>query len=124
MISFSLTDSEDAVSYEMYNAPFTDSEVATGQESVTTLSGDVYVDFVYTKRTWTREFSYMKESDYLRLKAFYDRQKTTLQFPLLSIPEFGIENVPVYLKISDRKTINSCGAVVDVKLTMRETVQQ
>lgn len=124
MISFTLTDSQASVTHEFYNAPFTDSEADRGEEMVTTLDGNVYVDFIYTKRIWKRKFSFLRENDYLALRGFVDRQRTLYKFPLLSIPEFGVENVPVYLEISDRKTTNACGDVVDVTLTMRETVQQ
>lgn len=123
MITFKLTDSTDSQTYTLYDVPFTDSEEG-GEETITTLDGNVYVDFIYTKNTWEREFSFMKESDYLSLKGFQDRQRTTYKFPTLSIPAFNVTNVPVYLKISDRKTVDACGNVEDVKITMRETTQQ
>lgn len=123
MITFTLTDQQDSQTYQWYETPFTDSEEG-GEEMITTLDGNVYVDFLYTKRTWEREFAYLSETEYLTLKGFVDRQKTNYRFPLLSISEFGVENVPVYLQISERKTINACGMVEGVKITMRETVQQ
>lgn len=123
MITFTLTDSQDSQTYQYYEAPFTDSEVG-GEESITTLNGNVYVDFIYTKRVWERKFAWLSEEDYLNLKAFVDRQRTTYKFPLLSIPEFGIEDIPVYLTISERNTTNACGMVEDITVTMRETVQQ
>lgn len=123
MITFTLKDTTDVQTYELYDAPFTDKETG-GEESITTLDGNVYVDFIYTKRTWTREFAFLKEADYLALKAFVDHQRTSYKFPLLSISEWNVVDVPVYVQISDRKTTNACGDVVDVKLTMRETVQQ
>lgn len=124
MISFILSDSQETVSYELYDAPFSDAEVNGGESVITTLDGNVYVDFAYNKRIWTREFAFLKEEAYMQLKGFQNRQRETYKFPLLSIPEFGVANVPVYLTISERKTTNSCGDVVDVKLTMRETTQQ
>ncbi len=122
MITFTLTDQQESKTYQWYDTPFTDAEEG-GEEAITTLDGNVYVDFLYTKRTWEREFSYMEENEWLTLKGFVDRQKTNYRFPLLSIPEFGIENIPVYIQISERQTINKCGMVENVKLTMRETVQ-
>ena len=95
MITFTLTDSTDSQTYTLYDVPFTDSEEG-GEETITTLDGNVYVDFIYTKNTWEREFSFMKESDYLSLKGFQE----------------------------DRKTVDACGNVEDVKITMRETTQQ
>lgn len=124
MISFTLTDNQESETYELYDVPFTDAEVSDGEEQITTLDGNVYVDFLFTKRVWTREFTFMKEADYLKLKGFQDRQRTNFKFPLLSIPEFGVEEVPVYLQLSERNTRNACGDVVDVVLTMRETTQQ
>lgn len=124
MISFTLTDSQASVTHELYDAPFTDSEADGGEEMITTLNGNVYVDFIYTKRIWKRKFSFLREDDYLTLRGFVDRQRTLYKFPLLTIPEFGVTNVPVYLEISERKTTNECGDVVDVTLSMRETVQQ
>lgn len=122
MITLTLSDSTTSKTYKWFNTPFIDSEEG-GEEMVTTLDGNVYVDFLYTKRTWEREFAYMKESDYLELKGFVDRQKSLIRFPLLSIPEFGILNIPVYMQISERSTINACGDVENVKITMRETTQ-
>ena len=123
MITFTLTDSTDSQTYQWYDTPFTDSEEG-GEETIATLDGNIYVDVLYTKRTWEREFATLSEEEYLTLKGFVDRQRTTFKFPLLSIPEFGVENIPVYVQISERKTINSCGRVEDVKITMRETTQQ
>lgn len=123
MITFTLADSVDSQTYTYYQTPFVDAEEG-GEEVNTTLDGNVYVDFLYTKRTWEREFAWMSEQDYLTLKAFVDRQKQLYKFPLLSIPEFGVENVPVYIQIDERNTINGCGDVENVKITMRETVQQ
>lgn len=123
MITLTLTDSQDSRTYQDYEVPFTDSEVG-GEESITTLNGNVYVDFIYTKHVWERKFAWLSEEDYLALKGFVDRQRTTCKFPLLSIPEFGIENVPVYLTISERNTTNACGMVEDITTTMRETTQQ
>jgi hypothetical protein len=40
------------------------------------------------------------------------------------VPEYGVENVPVVMNISARKTINQCLRVEDVEITLRETVQQ
>lgn len=123
MITFTLTDQTDSQTYTLYEAPFEDAEEG-GEEMVTTLDGNVYVDFLFTKRTWTREFKFMREADYLTLKGFVDRQRTTYKFPTLTITEFGVSNVPVYVQISERKTTNACGDVEDVQITMRETVQQ
>lgn len=124
MIEFTLTDTSESVTHTMYDVPFADGEVEGGQEQITTLDGNVYVDFLYKKRVWTRQFAFLREQDYLALKGFADRQYNTYKFPLLSIPQFGIENVPVYLQISERKTTDACGNVIDVTLTMRETTQQ
>lgn len=127
MITFTLKDSTNTtgVTYEWYDAPFTDSEI-NGENEITTLSGDVYVDYLFQKRSWAREFAFMSEDEYLTLKGFVDRQRTLYRFPTLTIKQGTstiVSDVPVRMTINDRKTTNSCGTVEKVKITMRETVQ-
>jgi len=124
VIKFILSDDTDSREYTLYETPFVDKEVEGGEEEITTLNGNVYVDFIYTKRIWERTFSVLSQNEYLALNGFQDIKRTTYKFPYLSIPEFGIDRVPVYLKISERNTINACGMVTDISLIMRETVQQ
>lgn len=122
-LTLTLTDTQDTVTYELLEVPFTTEDVV-GKSDITTLSGNVYVDFLYDKRRWKHKWKTMSEAEYNKLRGFYDRQLTLYKFPLLSIPEYGIEDVPVVMSISARKTVNNCLRVEDVEITLRETVQQ
>ena len=122
-LTLTLTDTQDTVTYTMLEVPFTTEDVE-GKSEITTLSGDVYVDYLYNKRRWTHRWATLSEAEYNKLRGFYERQFTTYKFPLLSVPEYGVENVPVVMNFSARKTINQCLRVEDVEITLRETVQQ
>lgn len=122
-LTLTLTDAQDAVTYTLLEVPLTTEDVE-GKSEITTLGGNVYVDFLYGKRLWRHSWKTMSEAGYNKLRGFYDRQFTNFKFPLLSIPEYGVENVPVSMTISARKTVNNCLRVEDVEITLRETVQQ
>ncbi len=122
-LTLTLTDTQDTVTYTLLEVPFTTEDV-TGKSEITTLSGNIYVDYLYNKRQWKHKWKTMSEAQYNKLRGFYDRQLTTYKFPLLSVPEYGVENVPVAMNISARKTVNNCLRVEDVEITLRETVQQ
>lgn len=122
-LTLTLTDTVDTVTYALLEVPFTTEDV-TGKSEITTLSGNVYVDYLYNKRRWIHKWKTMSEAEYNKLRGFYDRQTTLYKFPLLSIPEYGISNVPVVMTISPRKTVNNCLRVEDVEIKLRETVQQ
>lgn len=122
-LTLTLTDTVDTVTYNLLEVPFTTEDVA-GKTDITTLSGNVYVDYLYNKRRWIHKWKTMSESEYNKLRGFYDRQLSLYKFPLLSIPEYGIENVPVVMSISARKTVNNCLRVEDVEIKLRETTQQ
>lgn len=121
-LTLTLTDTQDTVTYTLLEVPFTTEDV-TGTTSVTTLSGNVYTDYLYDKRQWKHKWSWMTEADYNKLRGFFDRQFTLYKYPLLSIPDYGVENVPVKMEISARKTIDNCLRVEDVEIKLRETAQ-
>lgn len=122
-LTLTLTDTQDTVTYTLLEVPFTTEDV-TGKSEIAVLSGNVYVDYLYNKRRWKHKWKTMSEAEYNKLRGFYDRQLSLYKFPLLSIPEYGVENVPVVMGISARKTVNNCLRVEDVEITLRETTQQ
>lgn len=121
-LTLTLTDAQDTVTYDLLEVPFTTEDV-TGTATVTTLSGNIFTDYLYDKRRWSHKWSWMTEAQYNKLRGFYDRQFSLYKYPLLSIPEYGVENVPVAMEISARKTIDNCLRVEDVEITLRETTQ-
>jgi hypothetical protein len=122
MISLTLVDLQNSKTWELLEVPFTEQPVE-GVSDVQTLSGNVYTDFLYQKRIWKHKWAYMTEQEYLELRAFYDRQFTDYKYPLVTIPDLGVENVPVRMSINNRNIVNNCGVVSGVEITLRETAQ-
>lgn len=104
------------------NTPLSESIIESSAE-VTTLDLNVYVDLMNTKRLWRITWGYMEATDYARLRDFYDRQFTALQFPDVTIPDLGVTSVVVRATISDKNITDESGLIENVELTLRETVQ-
>lgn len=90
---------------------------------VVTLSGEIYTDFVSQESSWVFNYESLTEAQYNLLRGVYDSQFTTYQYPLLTIPHFTIEDVPVRMYINEKDIWNHCGDVKNVQITFRETTQ-
>lgn len=95
-----------------------------GKSSITTLNGNVYVDYVYNKKEFTVSIFNLSASDYAEIRGFYDRQFTLHEFPTISIPELGISDMVVYFQIGDREINSQCIKTDKLTLKFRETAQQ
>lgn len=104
------------------NTPLTVQTVEASSE-VTTLDLNVYVDLFATKRMWTITWGYMSKEDYAKLRAFYDRQFTALEFPEVTIDDLNVSSVVVKASLSDQNITDESGLVEGVELVLRETVQ-
>lgn len=104
------------------SSPFTISDVE-GKSSTTTLNGNVYVDFVYSKKAFQVDIFNLSTSDYSDIRDFYDYQFTSGKFITLSIPELSIANMPVYMEMSKRNIVSQCLTTDKLTLNFRETVQ-
>ena len=104
------------------SSPFTISDVE-GKSSTTTLNGNVYVDFAYSKKAFQVDIFNLSVSDYSDIRAFYDYQFTSGNFITLSIPELSISNMPVYMEMSKRNIVSQCLTTDKLTLNFRETVQ-
>lgn len=122
-ITLTIEDSSKSKTYSELEigSPLTISDIQ-GKAENTTLSGDVYVDFVYKKQEFSVQFPYPDEDEYLELRGFYDRQFTTNSFPTISIPELGIEDMVVYMDLSSRDIVSQCLDSDTITATFRETV--
>jgi hypothetical protein len=103
-------------------SPFTISDVE-GKSSTTTLNGNVYVDFAYSKKAFQVDIFNLSASDYSDIRDFYDYQFTSGKFITLSIPELSISNMPVYMEMSKRNIVSQCLTTDKLTLNFRETVQ-
>lgn len=122
MYQIVLTDDTTSATLATLNIPLQET-IIEGAVDVTTLDMNLYTDFTGKKRLWSNPWAYMTEAEFLTLKGFYDRQFTLLKFPLITIEELGVEDVPVRLSMSPRQIIDHCGTVENVEASFRETVQ-
>lgn len=117
-----LHDSTTSWSSPAPNTPLTE-QVVEASTQVTTLDLNVYVDLMSTKRTWIINWGYLSAVDYANLRAFYDRQFTSLEFPDVTITDMGVDSVVVRATLNDRSITDESGLVENVQLTLRETIQ-
>lgn len=95
-----------------------------GKSQNTTLNGNIYVDYVYNKKSFSVSIFNLKAADYATIRGFYDRQFTLNEFPLLSIPELNISEMPVFFEIGSREINSQCIVTDKLTLKFRETAQQ
>lgn len=117
-----ITDDVDTMTIQYPSPPLVEDTIE-GATDVQTLDMNLYTDFYATKRVWSNTLSFMSESDFNKLKGFYDRQFTLWKYPLISITDLGVSNVVVRMGLTPRRVVNNCGRVEEVSMTFRETVQ-
>jgi len=87
---------------------------------VITLSGEIYTDFVSQNNSWTFNYDSLTQAQYDALKDTYDSQFTMYEYPLLSIPFYSLDSVPVRMYINEKDIWDNCGSVQNVRITFRE----
>jgi len=90
---------------------------------VVTLDGNMYTDFISLNEAWEFNYVIMTEAEYDLIKAAYEAQFTTYEYPLLSIPFFGITDQPARMSINEQDIWNNCGDVQNVQIQFRLTDQ-
>lgn len=90
---------------------------------VVTLDGSMYTDFVSQQYSWTFNYESLTQAEYDAMRAIYDSQFTSYEYPLLSIPYYSLTDQPVRMYINEKNIWNNCGAVQNVQFTFRETDQ-
>lgn len=103
-------------------SPFTIADVE-GKSSNTTLDGNVYVDWAYNKKQYSFNLFNLTPQDYADIRAYYDYQFSSGEFPTITVPELDIDKLPVYMEISSRNIINQCLLTDKLTIKFRETVQ-
>lgn len=120
--AITISDTVDEMTIDMPSVPLTEDTIE-GVADVVTLDLNLYTDFFATKRSWANTLQYMDESDFNQLKGFYDRQWTLWQYPTISIPDLGVNDVVVRMSLTPRNIIDNCGTVQNVTMGFRETIQ-
>jgi hypothetical protein len=91
---------------------------------VVTLDGSLYTDFTDNSHgLWSLQWDSLTETEYNAIRADYDAQFTNYQYPTLTIPHYGLTDVPVRMTINERSVWRHCGDVQNVQITFRETPQ-
>lgn len=105
------------------NVPLTETPIENATD-VVTADNNMYTTFAISnnKKLWTLNWDILTEAQYNLLKSIYDSQFTTYQYPLLTIPHYEVEDMPVRMNISPREVWKYCGDVRSVVVTLRESV--
>lgn len=91
--------------------------------TVEPLSGNVYDDFIATKRVWSHTWAYLSKAEYDLLDEIYERMKDEWTYPDLTIDDENVTNVVVKYELGAKNIIDDCGMVSDVTVSFRETKQ-
>jgi hypothetical protein len=91
--------------------------------TVEPLSGNVYDDFIATKRTWSHTWAYLTKDEYDMIDEIYERMKSDWTYPRLTIDGESVTNLVVKFDLGAKNIINDCGEVQDVTVSFRETRQ-
>jgi hypothetical protein len=123
-MSYTLTLTDDSTTYTwtVLEIPIADDYVE-GTGDNTTLDGNVYTDYLFLKKNYKLSWSIMTAVDYAALKGFYERQFTLAKYPLMTMSEAGLNNIPVRLSLSDGGIVDNCLRRQNVKISMRESSQ-
>lgn len=120
-----LTDATGQSTLPELEVPFTITPLE-GATDVTTLSFNVYTDFVTQKRIWTQTYRYLTREQYELIRGYYDRQFINYTYPQLSIEDSvgnNVTNVVVRMSITPQNIIDNCESVSDFTISFRETKQ-
>lgn len=91
--------------------------------TVEPLSGNVYDDYIATKRTWAHTWAYLSKDEYDLLDAIYERMKSEWTYPRLTIDGEGVTDLVVKFELGAKNIIDDCGEVQGVTVSFRETRQ-
>jgi hypothetical protein len=91
---------------------------------IETLDNSMYTDFTGNRHsTWSYSYESLTQAEYDALRAAYDAQFTSYQYPTLSIPYYSVTDIPCRMSINDKSVWNNCGSVQNVQISFRETSQ-
>ncbi len=91
--------------------------------TVEPLSGNVYDDYIATKRVWTHTWSWLPKEQFDLLDEIYERMKNEWAYPELSIEGESVSNLVVKYELGAKNIDDDCGTVTGVTVTFRETRQ-
>lgn len=122
MYKLYLTDSAGTHELPPLEVPLT----RVNNEKMTTvepLSGNVYDDYIATKRVWAHTWRYLSKDEYDLLDEIYERMKDEWTYPRLTIDGENVTDLVVKFELGAKNIIDDCGEVQDVTVSFRETRQ-
>jgi hypothetical protein len=123
MITATLSNSNGSFELPLLEVPLSE-EIIDSSTDIVTLDNNMYTDFTPdTKRRWSFPFTTMSETDYNSVKMFFNEQFTLYEYPTLSIPYYGIDQIPVRMYLNTKEVWNNCGDIQNIELSLRETDQ-
>lgn len=120
MINLILKDSVHTSKYDNFNVPIKENR-KDSYHQVTTKDGNITTYFDTLKREWEVNWEWLTVDEYEELQGFYMRQFSSYRYPLVTIEELGVVQVPCFLTIKERNIIDENGTVKDVTITLRES---
>ena len=118
MITASISNNSTSVDLPPIEQQFLDMPLENATD-VTTLDGSMYTDFVNQKKEWVFNYDSLTEDQYNDIRAIYDSQYSTNDYPSLSIPYYSF-NQACRMYINTKDIWNHCGDVQNVQLTFRQ----
>lgn len=91
--------------------------------TVEPLSGNVYDDYIATKRSWAHTWAFLTKDEYDLLDEIYERMKSEYTYPELTIDGENVNDLVVKFELGAKNIIDDCGTVSDVTVAFRETRQ-
>lgn len=122
MYEITLTDSAGAHVLPPLEIPLT----RVYNEKMTTvepLSGNVYDDYIATKRAWSHTWRYLSKEEYELLDEIYTRMKDERTYPDLTITGENVNDLTVKYTLGAKNIIDDCGMVEGVSIGLIETRQ-
>ena len=93
-------------------------------ENMTTvqpLSGNVYDDYISTKRAYSHTWAFLSNDEYQMLEDIYERMKSEYTYPRLTVEGENISLMTVKFTLSSKNIISDCGEIADVTVGFQET---
>ena len=122
MYEITLTDSAGAHVLPPLEIPLT----RVYNEKMTTveaLSGNIYDEYIATKRAWSHTWRYLSKEEYDLLDEIYTRMKDEGTYPDVTISGEGVTNLTVKYTLGAKNIIDDCGMVEGVSISLIETRQ-
>lgn len=90
-------------------------------KDVETLDGSVHSDWVSLEHRWTMAWRRLTQDEYDDIYDIYTSQFETGSYPTLTIDYYGVDEVPVRMKINTKDIRNWGRYIENVEITLRET---